>query len=800
MSRADPALSRQAIYQDPAQAPARRAQALLEDLSPAEKLAQLQTYNPAHWSKAVLAHDFPLGAGQVAYLFATETPSLEQVLARQRDIQQRIMDLSPHRIPALFHLETHAGALLPQAASFPSGLAQGATFNPSLLQKMGELIGRQARAAGGLQAFSPVLDVNRDQRFGRCGESFGEDPVLVTALGMAVVRGLQQGGPGKGVLATAKHFLAYHQGMGGIHAAAVSVSPAQLAEVFAKPFQAAICQAGLSALMPSYGAVNGEPVSVSQTLLRELLRDCWGFEGLVVSDYSALEEVYTRQHVGESLPAVGAAALRAGVDQELPCPVVYSDRLLQLAANDPELLLALDQSVKRVLTAKFALGLFEQPLAQDTAAVLRLYQQPEARSLPREVAREAVVLLKNQDLLPLDRNNLHRLALIGPQANRTLDGFGGYTYASMRCGFAAGSSTMAGLTVNQAYQPDQPRQQVDEDYIERIAEQAAPTADTLYAALKKALPKTTITVSRGYDYMGSDGRYMAEALQAAAQAEVILLTVGGRYGSGRIATEGEGLDCSSLELPPAQERFITQAKALGKPIIVIHFGGHPLCSDAADQCAGAIIEAWTLGEGMGQVLTEILLGDCNPSGRLPLTVPFRTGQLPLYYSHPFGSAWHQGTLSPVRDYVDAPHQARYPFGFGLSCTSFSYTALKLNSDRISTGQSLVFSFDLSNTGSRAGAETVQIYIRDQQASVVRPNLQLLAFRKYHLAAGETVKACFSVPLDQLAFWIRPNRWKTEAGKIRLYIGASSADWRLQADFELMEDVYWEEKQLSFFEG
>ncbi|NJP41537.1 beta-glucosidase [Oscillospiraceae bacterium HV4-5-C5C] len=785
-------------YLNPSLPPEVRADQLLACMDNHEKLAQLTAYNPASWSNDHFPEAFPYGVGQVSYLFATEDRSLTEVLQQQREIQSRIMELSPHTIPAIFHLETLSGALLPEASSFPCGIAQGATFNPPLLRQMAALISRQARMAGATQGLSPVLDVNRDQRFGRCGESFGEDPVLAAALGMAVTQGLQGPDCSSGLLATAKHFLAYHHAMGGIHAAAVDLSDRLLADVYAKPFQAAVMQAGLKGIMPSYGALNGVPPSVSEPLLRGLLRHTWGFKGLIVSDYCAISEAFSRQHFGESLSDTGAAALKAGLDQELPSPLAYSSSLLEQLASDQILARAFDQSVWRVLYYKFKLGLFEKPLAEDSAKVHQFYQQVQHQQLAQNVASDAIVLLKNRGILPLRTAAVKRIALVGPHAGSTLAGFGGYTYASMRCGFAAGQTTMAGLNLRADAQVQ--RKSADEALIETIARQAAPRSRPLYQTLQEQLPELEITFAPGYPYLGGDESGFEQALLTAAKADLIILTLGGRYGTGTIATEGEGLDRSTIELPPAQENFIKAAAALNKPLIMLHFGGHPLVSDAADRYADAILECWTLGEGFSQAIVAVLLGQTAPGGRLPVSVPYKTGQIPLTYCHPYGSSWHQGTMSAVRDYVDCPHQVRYPFGYGLTYTDFDYSALVVKSAWLSRSEPLQLQFSLKNTGAYRGKETVQLYIRDEQASVVRPNMLLLAFRKYDLQPGETKIVAFSIPLEQLVFKDQQGRWKAEAGQMTVLIGRSSADIRLQTVVQITQDEYYSDTELSYFEG
>jgi beta-glucosidase len=790
-------------YQDTSLSPAVRARDLLAQLSLKEKIAQLVGYNPASWSDDNLERDYPLGAGQVSFLAGVDATTLREAAEFQRNLQKKLMEMSPHHIPAIFHIEALCGVMLPGTTSFPSGIAQGATFDPVQQKKIGRLMGRQGRLAGGAQAFAPVLDISRDPRFGRQGETYGEDPALASAMGTALVQGLQQDGdlPG-GVLATAKHFLGYHDAQGGIHAANCDIPERLLREVYAKPFQAAITEGNLGGIMPCYSALNGQPVAGSADILTKLLRQEMGFAGLTVSDYCAVQEAHTRQHVCESLEETGRRALLAGMDQELPSQKCYTALAFRDAENEPELLAALDRAVEHVLTAKFALGLFENPCAAAEQEIAACCCAPGNAALTRESARESLVLLKNKGgLLPL-RHEAKKVAVIGYHADSLRAMFGGYTYLSMTESALGAKNTMAGVAdapQKQAAAECYPGTVVEKEHpdAEKLAKKLLPGAHTLLEELREYAPEMAFSYAYGYPCAGSDCTRYERALEVAREADLLLITVGGKYGTGSTASMGEGIDGTDINLPVCQERFLQKAAALGKPIVLLHFGGRPLSSDAADACADAILECWNPAEQGAPAIVQTLFGAYDPAGRMPVTTPFNAGQIPVYYNHSNGSSWHQGTQSAFSQYMDCPHRPRYYFGYGLSYTEFKYKNLCLKQEKLQPQQALECSVEVQNTGVRDGEEVVQLYVRDCYASTVRPVQELVAFARTALKAGESKRLDFTVRLSQLALLDADLRWKVEAGKFDLMVGASSQDIRLESHFTVVQSAFVDGRTRGF---
>ena len=779
---------------NPETAPEKRASLLLAELSDEEKLTQLQCLFARIPDDGLIAESCPLGVGDVSALRMRECLTLADAAAFQREAQQKIMESSPHHIPAIFHMEGICGPMLQDSVSFPSGIARGAGFDPDLEEKIGSIVGEQEAACGVTQVFAPVLDIASDPRLGRMGESYGEDAVLVGQMGSAYTRGIQKTFvDGRHPEAVAKHFAAFHRGAGGIHGAWVDISERSLREIYVKGFQAAITTAGLKGVMPCYCIINGLPAHGNTHLLRDILREEMGFEGLVVSDYCGIENMHTQQYLAASLEEAGIWALEAGVDQETPNASAYSSAMLKRLRTGTGGMDLLDEAVLRVLTAKFRMGLFEHPFALEGEALSRHFRRKEQREISLQAARQGQVLLKNDGVLPLRKGAYPRIALIGCHAGDARYFFGGYTHLSMTEGTYARLNTMGGVEAlpwqSGEYEPipGTKIQSADTELFWTIFRRQQPTCRNLLEELRLRLPEAEISWVRGYPMAGDDCSGHEEALSIARNADLILLTLGGRYGSCSVASMAEGVDASDINLPPCQDRLIEKLAALGKPLVGIHFNGRPVSSDAADTHLNALLEAWTLSEAGAQAIVDTLIGENNPSGRLPVTVAYHAGQLPMIYNHPNGSSWHQSGSIGFQHYVDAPHNPRYPFGFGLSYTHFAYRDLKLSQREAMPDEPLEISFVLENTGDRTGTEVVQLYVRDCYASVARPVQELAGFRRVTLDPGKSAEVRFSLKPGFLAFLDRQMKWKTEAGEVEVMIGSSSAEIHLRDSFRILQD-------------
>lgn len=787
-------------YKDSTLTPRQRAELLLKELTLEEKFGQINCYFYQPTAKSP-EEEFPYGVGVVSALEMRAHERLEQSVSLQRDLQERIIKLSPHGIPAIFHMEGICGLFLQDAVSFPAPLGRGASFDAKLEGEIGKTIGAQAGACGISHVFAPVLDIAREPRFGRMNESYGEDETLVAMMGTSFVNGLQSN---KGVEAVAKHFLAFHQGAGGLHGADVSMGERELREVYAKPFEAAISQAGLKGVMPCYNFVNGELVSFSKRYLTDLLRMQLGFDGLAVSDYCAISNGVEVNRVAEDACTAGYRALSAGMDVEQQFPYGYGKKLMEKFASGEADLKILDAAVLRVLEAKFRMGLFERPFALSEPEECLDFKREKAEKLSLRSATESLVLLKNDGILPLSADH-KKIAVVGYHGGTIRGMFGGYTHLSMVEGLIGAMGTMAGVDGGKREEalPSYPgckvlREEKWRNTFDKLARHIHPQTKTLAEELRTALPEADILYAYGYDYAGTDESGFSQALKLCSDADVILLTLGGKNGTGAMNTMGENINCTSIGLPPAQERFIEEVAKLKKPLIGLHFDGRPISSDAADKYLNALIECWLPSEKGSEAVVSVLLGKECPSGKLPVSVAHCAGQLPMYYSHPFGSSYHSNDYYGDYAYIDSPRTPRYSFGFGLSYTKFSYSDLCIDRQEIEAGEVFTVSLQIENTGTCDGTEIVQLYCTDLCCSVARPNRSLCGFARVFLPVGSKKRITFIINCNQFAFLDENMRWKVERGPIELFAASSSAEEGLSGKIYIARDAYISEKDRFFF--
>lgn len=795
-------------YEDVGKTPQERAAALLAELSTEEKMAQVNCVFPfgeTYDDMEKIAAETPFGIGEVSTLEMRRIESLEAAADWQRRVQKTVMDNSPHHIPAIFHMEGLCGAFIQDTTSFPAGIGRGAGFDPELEEAVAGIVSRQEAACGITHVLAPVLDISRDSRMGRQGETYGEDATLASAMGAAYTRGIQNGETAsRRTESVAKHFLAFHNSQGGIHGTHSDTPPRLLREIYAKPFQAAIAKAGLKGIMPSYNSLDGEPLSASRTLLGGLLREEMGFDGLCVSDYGAVGNVHHVQHVGETEAEAGLFCMEAGMDIEMPARACYGETLQQMFESGEADMALLDTAVLRVLTAKFRMGLFEHPFALAGEELREAVCRETDREISLQSARESLVLLKNNGALPLKAEK-KKIALIGPHANCARKFFGGYTHLCMMESTYAIANSIAGVSgVVQADEkeirtvPGTHIQSDEAEEFDAILRRQKPDCKSLAEELKSRLPETEILYAYGYPIAGADESGFAEALRAAGEAELVILTLGGKHGTCSMASMGEGVDASNINLPPCQEAFIRKAAELKKPLIGVHFDGRPISCDAADAYLDAILEAWSPAEAGAEAVADALLGAYNPGGKLPVTVAYHAGQIPIYYNHPNGSAWHQGESIGFVNYVDLPHTPRYYFGHGLSYTAFAYSNLRISEEEIDASGSVWISAAITNVGQCEGDEVVQLYLIDRYASLARPVKEMAGFKRISLNPGEQKTVLFEVSASQTAFLDRDMRWKIERGDIGVEIGSSSCDIRLTGAYRVKNDGWTEGKNRAFY--
>lgn len=806
-------------YLDTALSPKERADDLLAKMSLDEKMAQVNCLFPWGDNLEQLCENSRFGIGQVSTLDVREIKTLDEAAQWQRKIQTMVIENSPHHIPATFHMEGLCGAFIQDSTSFPAGISRASSWDPELEEKVGQIVSRQELACGFTQVLAPVLDISRDSRMGRQGETYGEDPTLAAAMGAAYTKGIQNGvTAGRKAESAAKHFLGFHNSQGGIHGANCDMGDRLLDEVYGKPFQAAIAEANLRGIMPCYCSINGEPVSASKEILTDMLRGEMGFDGVCVSDYGAVGNVHNVQKVGESVTEAGLFCMEAGMDVEMQCTTAFNDELKEWFRIGKADMAVLDQAVRRILEAKFRMGLFEHPYALDGEDLRKVFLNDEDYQVTLQSALESLILLKNNGVLPLGNclkkngessgNKIRKIAVVGCHAKNARSFFGGYTHLSMVEAVYAVANSIAGMesgSVEGKKMRTVPGTQIqtdETDEFDAVLRLQKPGCRSLLEELQiripEVMPGTEVVYAYGYPIAGDDLSHMDEALEAVNDADVVIMTLGGKHGSCSVASMGEGVDATDINLPVCQDTFIKRAAELGKPMIGIHFNGRPISSDAADTYLDAILEAWNPSEAGAEAIVKVLLGEYNPSGKLPLSVAYNAGQIPIYYNHPSGSAWHQGDSIGFANYVDMLHTPRYFFGHGLSYTTFAYSDLILDKEETAPDEAVKISVSIENTGNMEGTEVVQLYLRDRFASMTRPVLELAGFARISLLPGEKQVVTFKVMPSQMAFLDRNMQWKIEKGDIDVFVGSSSNDIRCESAFKISDDLYIEGRKRAFF--
>lgn len=809
-------------YQDPARSVSERTEDLLQRMTLEEKLAQLQSvwHQRRQMEDATLqfvpeqaAQLMPHGIGHIARPSEFKTP--KQTAEFNNAAQRWLREQTRLGIPALMHEEALHGFVAFDATSFPQALALASSWSPEDMQAMNAVAAREMRATGAHWALSPVLDIGRDPRWGRIEETLGEDPYLVSALGVAAIRGLQgEPTPKDGwnqpfakdkVVATLKHLTGHGQPQAGVNTAPAHIAPRELAEVFLTPFEAAIKLAHAASVMPSYNEVDGLPSHINQQLLHDVVRKQWGFQGAVVSDYFAIQELRSRHQLFADDAEAAKAALLAGVDMETPDPKAYPLLAEQVKSGALDIAV-IDTAVRAVLRLKFRLGLFEQQAVDATAADGAL-GSAKSRELAQSIAEKSIVLLKNdpvpamggQATLPLDASKIQHLAVIGPHADETL--LGGYSSIPRRTvtvlqglqhalqvkrqgkakvSFARGARISSNnfLQSKGAATPALKTDSTDTSSTNALAAAAA------LALQQRSQQAGTYSMLRWNhdDTVAADplenARLRSEAVALAKTADAIVLVLGENEGLAREAWADKHLgDRTTLELSTDQQLLAAQvlAAAGNKPVVLVLSNGRPLTLGKLATTMPAIVEAWYLGQETGTAVANVLFGDVNPSGKLPLTFPRSAGHIPQFYNHKASSS---------RGYLHDDISPLYPFGHGLSYTEFSYSDLQIDTPQVRAGGEANIRLHIKNTGERAGTEVVQLYVQDPAASVTRPVQQLVGFARVSLAPGQSAQLQFQLPVNQLAFLDSRMRWVVEPGEIRVMLGSSSADIRLRGAFQI----------------
>ncbi|MGR6917870.1 beta-xylosidase/alpha-l-arabinosidase [[Actinomadura] parvosata] len=725
----------------------RRVEELLAEMSLDEKLAQLVgVWLNVNREEGVVA---PLqdsmqgedvefesfakdGVGQITRHFGTRPVDPEwartSLAARQRWLREN----TRLGIPALAHEECLTGLAAWRATTYPVPPAWGASFDPALVEEMGRRIGESMRSLGVHQGLAPVLDVIRDQRWGRVEECISEDPYEVATIGAAYVRGVQS----TGVIATLKHFVGYSNSRAGRNLAPVHAGAREVADTLLFPFEVAVRDAGAGSVMNSYAEIDGVPIAADEHYLTGVLREQWGFEGTVVADYFAVAFLHTLHAVARDAGDAAVQALTAGIDVELPTGVAYLEPLKEAVAEGRVDEALIDRALRRVLRQKAELGLLDddydpEPPAPEGGVDL---DDPASRDLARRLAEESVILLTNDGVLPLQADG-RKVAVVGPNADEVAALFGCYSFVQHVLPHFAGVEP--GI--------------------------AAPT---LLEALRAELPGAHITAEKGTGVDDGDRAGIPAAARLAAESDVAIVVLGDRSGLFGRGTSGEGCDAESLDLPGAQRELAEAVLATGTPTVVVLMTGRAYAVPEIIEGAAAVVQAYFPGEEGAGAIARVLSGAVNPSGRLPMSMPRATAGQPYSYLHPkLGAAGSVSNIDP------APVLA---FGHGLSYTRFEYAGLTVT-DEVEAGQPIRCSVVVRNAGDRAGAEVVQVYASDRIASVTRPLAQLVGYARVELAPGQSARVVFDVPARLLSFTGRDGRRVVEPGEVGVSVRRSAAD-------------------------
>jgi beta-glucosidase len=672
-------------------------------------------------------------------------------------LQKYVLENTRLQIPVFIAEECPHGHMAIGATVFPTAIGQGSTWNPELIGKMATVIAREARLQGAHIGYGPVLDLAREPRWSRVEETYGEDPYLNGRMGVAMVKGFQGDDlkSGQHVISTLKHFTAYGAAEGGHNGGIVNTGTRELYQSYFPPFKAAVAAGALS-VMSAYNSVDGVPCTASSFLLSDVLRKQWNFDGFVVSDLGSIDGLMGNNHIAGNMAEAAALAIQAGVDSDLG-GAAFNGPLREAIKKSPALQQQLDQAVSRILALKFRMGLFENPYV-DPEKARKTVRDQAAVAMARQVAQESVILLKNDNqTLPLSKK-INSIAVVGPNADNIYNQLGDYTAPQERSNIV-----------------------------------------TVLDGIKAKLPSgAKLRYVKGCSIRDTTDSNIAEAVQAAQESELTVVVLGGSSardfrteyistGAANVSAQtsekvsdmesGEGYDRETLDLMGKQLELLQAVVKTGKPVVLVFIGGRPLNLNWPAAHVPAILNAWYPGQQGGHAIADVLFGDYNPAGRLPISIPRSVGQLPVYYNY----------KSPVKhNYVEGTAQPLYPFGYGLSYSTFDYADLTATP---AEGEDLLvkISVQVTNKSKVDGDEVVQIYLQDQVASVVVPVKQLKAFKRVHLKAHETQTVSFELSKEDLAIYDAAMKHRVEAGKFTILVGAGSEDIRLKKEINILHD-------------
>lgn len=762
------------MYKDKNKSIPERVENLISQMNLEEKLAQLASEMPQRLMTGdkldldKIKEHCSNGLGRITQYSMVGLKSPEYIAKISNEIQRYFVEKTRLGIPVILQSENLHGYPGEKGTMFPSMINAASTFNPELIETMADVIGKETKAVGIRQALSPLFDIARDPRWGRLYESFGEDPYLVSQMGVSYTKGMQKDKE-NGVLATGKHFLGYAETQAGLNTAASRINDRELYESFATPFEAGINEANLGSIMTSYSEIDGIPCGANKKIVRELLRKAMGFKGVVVSDGGAVWKLFNTFGIAKDYDEAGLLGIKGGMQTEMPVGNAYRNLRKYVESGELDISI-IDEAVSSVLTSKFELGLFEHPYVDETAAVDSMTNEVSV-SVSKKVTEESIILLENEEeILPLDKSK--KIAVIGPHGGLLRPSISGYTImayyeliSSMKDNVNGGDFSFGSMAsiIGENFEP--------ESFLkDRFG------STTLVEELKS---RVQVSYTKGCNIVGDDINDFQNAIRIANNSDVVIMTLGGNCGWTN-CTGGEGKDRTSLDLPGVQQQLLDEIAKTGKDIVLIMYGPGQYAPKLTDNVK-AIINGWLPGAYSGNVMAKILCGEVNPSGKLPITMPINVGQVPIYYNHKTGSGYtlvqEKAGLNNIElfagGYVDSLNTPLFPFGHGLSYTKFEISNVEVENKEYSTDSVITIKCTIKNIGDMAGAEVIQLYYRDCEAHVTRPVRQLVGFKKISLEPQKSVELIFKLSTAQLGFYNEDMEFVVEPGNAELMIGTSS---------------------------
>ncbi len=778
--------------------PSQRVKDILAAMTVEQKAAQLSCIVPSMilnkgtFDKEKALKEIPNGVGRMTQFASGFTKGPVQAAAGYNEIQKYMIEKTG--LPAIIQNESSSGTVAAEATIFPVPIALAGTFEPNLAYEMGKVIGDEGKAIGAHAMMSPVADVNRDARWGRVDETFGEDPLVCARFTSEEVRGIQGEDYTERCAALAKHWVGYGASEGGINCATINIGKKELREVYAAPFAAAIKEHDMQSVMVTYSEIEGRPMSVNDEYTQKFLREDLGFSGIAVCDGMSIPRVIETQGMYASRAELAGQALKAGIDADTPMTTVYNhiaEGVKQGLVDEKNL----DAAVLRTLQFREEMGLLDDPFV-DPAKAQEIYDDPKADALSEEIAQKSITLLKNDGILPL-KNEAKKIAVVGPYATRLSTFFGGYAYPSMMgsflqmCidpevalkmeGFQEMAEKMFDIPSMKEKMYKDPSKSFEDNFDDYLKESLGTLS--LSEAVQKELSNTEVV---SYGASLNDPEYekrIAEAVEVAKDADLVILAVGEVTGQGKDATSGEGINNPDLTLPFHQHDLVKAIHDLNKPSVLVLFNGRPLALGDIEPLVNAIVEAWYPGPAGGKPVAKVLSGAFNPQGHLPTTFPRISAQCPIYYGHKTGS----GYMNHKQEPDSAVMQPLYPFGYGLSYTTFEISHLE-HDPSVEVGGKFKVSVDITNTGEVTGSDVVQVYTHSICPTINRPIKELRGFKKVELKPHETKRVEFTFDTHQFGYYNAQDEFVIENRPQQIFVGDQSSVIQVSGEIQFIGEV------------